>query len=399
MLRTSRRWTVCACSATVLALGVMGAVAASGASAQTVWLCRPGVTPDPCAAGLSTTVFTPSETKIKVTQPQAVKNPNIDCFYVYPTVSDQTTTNATLSIDPEEDSIALEQAARYSQYCKVYAPMYPQITIPGLEATQTTPPTPVAAAAAALAYSGVLAAWKDYLAHDNDGRGFALIGHSQGSEMLIRLISQQIDPNAALRKRLVSAIILGGNLQVKKGSDVGGDFQHIPGCKSATQLGCVIAWSTFDQTPPSDPLFGIADPVLSSLSGFSGPSGPAYQVLCTNPAALGGGSGLLDPINAEAPFAPGTALGTLITLLKDPPPPATTTFVEAPGSYTAQCSTAGGVDVLQITPRDGAPTPTPSPLPTWGLHLLDGQIALGNLIGIVHSEAQAYAKQKQKPHK
>ena len=392
MLRISRRWGLRASLATVLALGVVGAVAAGGASAQTVWLCRPGVTPDPCSAGLSTTVFTPSGTKIKVTQPQAVKNPNIDCFYVYPTVSNQSTTNSTLTPDPEEDSIALEQAARYSQYCKVYAPMYRQITVAGLEATETTPPTPIPASAAPLAYGDVLAAWKDYLAHYNKGRGIVLIGHSQGSEMLIRLLASRSTRMRRVRKRLVSAIILGGNVQVKKGTGIGGDFQHIPACKSATQLGCVIAWSTFDQAPPANPLFGVTDGLLSSLSGFAGPSGPAYQVLCTNPAALGGGSGLLDPISAEAPFAPGTTLAILIGLLKDPPPPASTTFVEAPGSYSAQCSTAGGVDVLRITPLDGAPTPSPSPIPGWGLHLLDGQIGLGNLVGIVHSEAQAYAK-------
>ena len=35
--------------------------------------------------------------------------------------------------------------------------------------------------------------------------------------MLIRLIRSQIDDNPALRKRLVSAIILGGNVQVPAG--------------------------------------------------------------------------------------------------------------------------------------------------------------------------------------
>ena len=51
---------------------------------------------------------------------------------MYPTVSDQKTGNANLHIDPEERSIALYQAARYSQYCKVYAPMYRQVTLAGI---------------------------------------------------------------------------------------------------------------------------------------------------------------------------------------------------------------------------------------------------------------------------
>jgi hypothetical protein len=48
--------------------------------------------------------------------------------------------------------------------------------------------------------------------------------------------------------------------------------------------------------------------------------------------------------------------------------------------------------VLQVAPHGGAPTPTPSPDPTWGLHLMDANIGLGNLLGIVNSEAKAYSK-------
>ena len=39
----------------------------------------------------------------------------VDCFYVYPTVSDQQTRLATKRVDPELRSIALYQAARFSQ--------------------------------------------------------------------------------------------------------------------------------------------------------------------------------------------------------------------------------------------------------------------------------------------
>jgi hypothetical protein len=97
-------------------------VSCAGASAHTVWLCQPGVAPDPCTPGLSTTVYSPTLAPLRVEHPQAVKDPKIDCFYVYPTVSDQKTPLANLHIDPEERSIALYQAARYSQYCRVYAP-------------------------------------------------------------------------------------------------------------------------------------------------------------------------------------------------------------------------------------------------------------------------------------
>ena len=63
-----------------------------------------------------------------------------------------------------------------------------------------------------------------------------------------------------------------------------------------------------------------------------------------------------------------------------------------PGAYSATCSSADDANVLQITPIGGAQVATPSPDPTWGLHLIDGSVALGNLVAIVHSESLAYAR-------
>ncbi len=46
--------------------------------------------------------------------------------------------------------------------------------------------------------------------------------------------------------------------------------------------------------------------------------------------------------------------------------------------------------MLQITPVGGAPQLRPVPDATWGLHLVDGNIALGNLVSVVRSEIGAY---------
>lgn len=68
-----------------------------------------------------------------------------------------------------------------------------------------------------------------------------------------------------------------------------------------------------------------------------------------------------------------------------------TVWSSEPGSYAAHCSGTGGAHVLQITALHGAQVATPSPDPTWGLHLLDANIELGNLITLVQREARAYA--------
>jgi len=355
--------------------------ATAASSAKTVWLCLPGHSPDPCAPRLSTTVYSPTLHKLGVEHPKRLAHPAIDCFYVYPTVSGQTTGNANLQIGPEERSIALYQAARYSQYCSVYAPMYRQLTIAGIGiglGMSTTKPSP------ALAYGDVQNAFETYLKTYDHGRGFVLIGQSQGAFVLRQLIAKEVDPKPAVRKLLVSAILLGGNVLVKKGKDVGGDFKHISACRSNTQLECVIAFSTFDQPVPTPSLFGRATSVLGNA-----PRGDA--VLCTNPTALAGGSGLVDPIFPSQPFDPTSVLAAAIALLGLTQPMPPTVWTTEPGSYRAHCSSANDANVLEISAVGGAKTPKPSPTPGWGLHLIDANIALGNLISIVSSQAAAFA--------
>ena len=98
---------------------------------------------------------------------------------------------------------------------------------------------------------------------------------------------------------------------------------------------------------------------------------------------------MLDPVYPAAPFAPGSTIAAAINLLGVTLPQASTPWLESPGSYTAHC-TSGGAHVLMIAPRGGAPVATPSPDPTWGLHLIDANIALGNLTDLVGEQAAAF---------
>ena len=305
--------------------------AAAGASAKTTWLCKPGLRHDPCTPGLKTTRVDATGATLGTTRPPVVVHRPVDCFYVYPTVSDQTTPIANKRIDPEERSIALYQAARYSSLCRVYAPMCRQVTLATLFGGPAATP-----AQRNLGYRDVRAAWRDYLKHFNHGRGVILIGHSQGTFVLRRLIADEIDGKPAVRRRLISAVLLGGNVLVKAGSDRGGDFRHIRACRSRDQLGCVIAFSTFNAPPPADSKFGRAPAA-------------GEQVLCTNPAALSGGAAKIDTVLPSAPFAPSSSLGKVTPGIGYPPFHVSTPWVESDGVYTAQCSDADGANVLQIS--------------------------------------------------
>jgi hypothetical protein len=292
----------------VAAAAVICALWADSAAARTVWLCKPRASPDPCRESLKTTIFTSSGAS-HVENPPNARRPKFDCFYVYPTVSEQPGPNADKTIDPQETAVAEAQAARYSRHCRVYAPVYRQLTLSSIG-------TAVTAADVRLAYGDVRRAWLYYLRHFNHGRGVVLIGHSQGTFMLRALIRKLIDPRPRVRRRLISAILLGGNVTVKKGRKVGGDFRHVPGCVSRRQTGCVIAFSTFNQTPPDDALFGRPGSPFDAVLGL--PAAPNLRVLCTNPAAPAGGPAPLETLLRTEPF-PGT-LGLALQILYGGPP-------------------------------------------------------------------------------
>jgi hypothetical protein len=383
--RTPRWRTLLVGALGAIALLVPGAFAAS-ASASTVWLCKPGQAGDPCTSDLTTTVQTGSGASF-VEKGHAASNPPIDCFYVYPTVSEQTTGNANLAIEPVETQVAVDQASRFSKVCKVYAPMYPQVTIPTELAE--VPTGAFNPAYVATAYAGVEAAWREYLAKYNHGRGVVLIGHSQGAGMLRLLMKKEIDPNRAQRRLLVSAYLMGGNVSVPEGKLVGGDFQNIPACQTAVATGCVVAYSTFLNEPPDDTLFGVVEGPVSTLGG--GPAtGKNLQVLCVNPALLiqGARSGPLLPYESTTPF-PGAFLGLFWQT-----PSASTAWVSTPGQYTAKCQHSGAHTWLQVTnvgPSGDPRVQLAETLgPTFGLHLYDVNIALGNLVGLAGLQSLAY---------
>ena len=382
--RHSARLTLCGLGVLGAALGCLGssggtaaAAGRSGAPSGTVWLCRPGQPGDPCAASpASTTVSANGSTTVALASPSgsSTTSSTFDCFYVYPTVSKQRSDNANLTVQRPEIAAAVSQASRFSQVCRVWAPMYRQRTVASLAKGLGGDPK-----ADQVAYQSLLSGWKDYLAHDNDGRPIILIGHSQGAAMLIRLLRSQIDPNAHLRTQLVSAIILGGNVQVPTGKTVGGSFRHIPTCTSPRATGCVIAYSTFGTTPPPTSNFGRPGQGVSLQSDQTTSAG--QRVACVNPVTFSSAPGPL------LPYFPGVT---------SPVPGVTpsTPWVAFPGLYTARCSSRGGATWLQVTPTgvpgDPRPLVAASLGPDWGYHLDDVNRALGNLVVDVANEEAAY---------
>jgi hypothetical protein len=350
------------------------------------WLCRPesqdaceqvaAVTRVAADGRLTKEMFTPAS------------DPSIDCFYVYPTVSRDLTGNSDTTAGPEEMEIARQQAARLGAVCKVYAPVYRQVTVASLRKMLAGEDP---GSNREIAYADVKAAWERYLASDNQGRGVVLIGHDQGAGLLTRLIAAEIDGKPA-QEKLVSAVLPGAGVEISSSGSVGGSFRNVPLCRSADSTRCVIAWSAFraGQAPPADSLFGKAQT-------------EGLKVACANPAELDGSGGVLRPMLPVAPVlfdevvqpAPWTTDGAVIE----------TPFVTLPGLLSAQCVDRGGFSYLEVKvnadPADARTDTINGDVvvdgkvqPQWGLHLIDMHLAMGNLVEIVRRQGAAWRQEQ-----
>lgn len=346
------------------------------------WLCRPG-RQDACAVDLSTTVVA-ADGKLTIEKWSANPKAAVDCFYVYPTVSNDPTPNSDMNAGPEELAVIKAQFARFGSECRVFAPLYRQVTLTALRAGIAGKPMAVDRV---LGYNDVVDAWKYYLDHDNQGRGVVLIGHSQGSAVLTQLIRNEID-GKPVQQRLISALLLGTSLPVPNGKDAGGAFKQVPLCRSASQTGCVIAYASFRSNvpPPANSRFGRV-------------VGEGMVTACANPAALGGGSGALHSYFASAGRGNGSSAEPRPWVT--PMQPISTPFVSVPGLLTAACVSNEKGSYLEITVHGNPADPRTDDIvgdvvvggqvqPDWGLHLIDVNLAMGNLIDIVRQQAKTY---------
>ncbi len=354
-------------------------------SDQSIWLCHPAVDGDACDIDLDATLIAADGTTTVEPFEPLVDAP-VDCFYLYPTSSTDPGENSDLVPDSEA-AMAHNQIARFAEVCNVYAPMYRSIPLGALfdrieerqaeendesgssedegdeepeEAADSSEPAP-----AEFAYADVEAAFAHYMAEDNDGKPFVLVGHSQGSGMMRTLVSEQIDDEDEVRAQLLSTMMIGTS--VRSDSEGDPEFANIPPCESPDQTGCVISFATFyeDEPPPESSFFGRRDPEDGA------------RVLCTNPAHLAGGSGPLSSYYGAG--------GTETVAV-------TTPWVHYEGLLVSECVSSEDVDWLQITNTrqegDARPADVGGRLtPEWGTHLSDVNMTIGNLIELVKTQS------------
>lgn len=332
------------------------------------WLCRPGIEDDVCARDLDATSVR-ADGSTAVFPHERAEDPVADCFYVYPTVSRDPEANSDLvAAEGEEIHTTVNQFARMTAQCRTFAPIYPQRTLTALSgAVETRPKT------ASVAYDGALDAFRHFIANDNDGRPFVLIGHSQGAYILREILREEIDDEPALRERMLSAMLLGASVSPSA-------YDNIPACATRESINCLITYSSYRDTapPPEDGIFGITD------------DGPA---VCVNPVDPAGGVASSLPyfqVRSEG------LLGGSTEPYEDPERSAeiTTPFVLLPDMITVACVEQDGFGYLELrTATDDGPRIDDiggDLSPEWGMHLVDVNVAMGDLVELVATQSATW---------
>jgi hypothetical protein len=199
--------------------------------------------------------------------------------------------------------------------------------------------------------------------------------------MLIELIQKDLDEVPALRERMISALLIGGGVQVAEGQRTGGSFTNIPTCSAPGEVGCVIAYASYSKEAPPE-----------QGSRFAARREPGKEMACTEPAALAGnggpylGSYFRAQVNNPA-------------FRSDQPLPEglQTPFAVYPRALQGECVRRDGMHYLEISLAQAASDARGIPpyrskaleAVGFGLHVVDYNLTLEDLIAAVALQAKA----------
>ena len=331
-------------------------------AAEELWICKPGADSNRCLELDQTTTYIYSDTSQAVFEHTPAIKPDFDCFYVYPTVDNREEPGNTedLSNDGPILEALYNQAARFTERCNMYVPLYHQMTIGTYEVEGGYRNTEFFD----IAFEDVNEAFSQYLS-ESENRPFVLMGHSQGAQILHELLLRRFGNDSELQQRLISALLIGPlELLIDSEGIVFADSSNnIPFCSHATQNACLIAYDS------------IAAGGLDDRVGDSRP--------CVNPTHLGGTTDVLE--------------NTIWETSNGMPFPETieTPWVAYPRLHTASCEADGWLaidtlseerkppispQVLQLVLEDNLLGDT--------LHNVDVNWAIGDLLRIISTQAE-----------
>ncbi|MEE0772618.1 MAG: DUF3089 domain-containing protein [Anaerovoracaceae bacterium] len=168
----------------------------------------------------------------------------VDVFYLYPTAwaKENEDDPNICEIDNESmlagaKKIYSTQATAFETTANIYAPYYRQADAPYLLAME---PEDHMAILDDIPKTDVFAALDYYFENYNEGRPFILAGHSQGSNVLLFVLSEYMEEHPELYERMVAAYVIGFSVT----EEFMEENPHLKFAQEAGDTGVIISYNT-----------------------------------------------------------------------------------------------------------------------------------------------------------
>jgi hypothetical protein len=208
----------------------------------------------------------------------------VDVFFVHPT-----TFNGGRDwngpIDDKASARQLERvmlpnyAGPFARVGRVFAPRYRQASLYAYRMKLGDDSRD----ARRFAYGDVLNAFRWYMAHDNFGRPYIVVGVEQGADLADRLLRQEIEHSPALTDKLAAAYLIDSVIPAA-GYGAGAP---VPACHQRAQARCVVAWASVDADDPATARSLLSRAMVWTPDWMLDNLQDGQPVLCVNPL-LGG---------------------------------------------------------------------------------------------------------------
>ena len=174
----------------------------------------------------------------------AAADKEVDVFYLYPTAWHKVDANEPNICEIDNPSMLIgakaafaRQATAFKTVGNIYAPYYRQadaaycLSLPLTEQDKMIGGIPTLDAVAAFDY---------YIKHYSKGRPFILAGHSQGSNVLIYLLSEYMKENPQVYDRMIAAYVIGYSVT----EDYLAKNSHLKFAEGPDDTGVIISYNT-----------------------------------------------------------------------------------------------------------------------------------------------------------
>lgn len=174
----------------------------------------------------------------------AVPTKAVDVFYLYPTVY-QKKTKEDLNICNVDNPDMLKisqlafayQASAFAPTANLYAPYYRQADA---AYTLQLPLAEQGKVVGGIPATDGLAAFDYYIKNYNQGRPFILAGHSQGSNILLYLLSDYMKQNPKVYARMIAAYVIGYSIT----PEYLAQNPHLKFAKGPEDTGVIVSYNT-----------------------------------------------------------------------------------------------------------------------------------------------------------